>query len=126
MVPLPAKRTNERIFIKDLCRYLHHDAHAVRKFAREENLVRKVALGTCSTPAEYVSAHGAMRIIAYIRAIQGEYYLRGKQFHEFNESEMLRKRAATHKQLAIAKTLAEAESQGQPAAERPDGACPRL
>lgn len=101
VVPLPGKDTgrysNERIYLKELTRYLHHDSHAVKKFAQEAGFVRKASLGTGTGPVEYVSPYAAMRIIAYIRAIQGEYYLRGKQFHEFNEKQALRKRVAKEK-----------------------------
>lgn len=109
----------------ELCQYLQHNPSALKKFAKREGLLKRASLGHYGS-VEYVSPYGAMRIIAYARATQGENYLRGQMFHELREKDKLRKRAATHKQLAIAISRAETESQGQPRAARPKGACPRL
>jgi len=94
----------ERVFLADLARYLHHRIGVLRKFGKKEGLIRRASRGTAHDPAEYVSAYGAMRIIAYVRAIQGENYLHGRQFHEQNEHESeqhlrrVRERAALGKE----------------------------
>jgi hypothetical protein len=94
----------ERVFLKDLAKYLHHRIGVLRKFGKKEGLIRRAGLGTAHDPAEYVSAYGAMRIIAYVRAIQGDNYLHGRQFHEQNEHESeqhlrrVRERAALGKE----------------------------
>jgi hypothetical protein len=101
VVPMPTTRSKERIYLTELTQFLQHNPSALKKFAKREGLLRKASLGHRGS-VEYVSPYGAMRLIAYARAIQGENYLRGQQFHEFREKDKLRKRAATHKQLAIA------------------------
>jgi hypothetical protein len=86
-----------RIYVTELAQYLHHRGSLIKKFAKRANLLK----GCRDLP--YVTVHGAQRIIAYIRAIQGAEYMRGRQFHEWNEREqqlMARKRAAK-KALAI-------------------------
>lgn len=89
-------RSDERIFILDLAQFLHHRAGVLRRFARKHGYLRKVGLGIGRDGVHYVSVYAAMRIIAYIRAIQGEQYLNGKNFHEERQKrlEYGRKRSA--------------------------------
>jgi len=100
VVPARVGVSKERIYITELTQYLHHSAAMVRKLAKRWGLMRRVSIGACRDPAEYVSPYGAQRIIAHIRAIQGDAYLQGREFHAHNERqvELLRLR----KQLRIA------------------------
>lgn len=106
VVPARTGVSKERIYLKDLSRYLHHNPAVVRKFAWKWDLVRLVYCGQGPRPAEYVSPYGAQRIIAYIRAIQGDAYLHGRNFHEWAEKHAGKQRswrlgAAAPKSLAI-------------------------
>lgn len=87
MVPARAGVSKERVYLTELSKYLMHNPTVVKKFAKRQGLTRKVGLGTAYGGVEYVSPYGAQRIIAYIRALQGDAYLHGKQFHEFNQHE---------------------------------------
>ena len=89
----------ERVFLADLARYLHHRIGVLRKFGKKEGLIRRAGRGGAHPPAEYVSVYGAMRIIAYVRAIQGENYLHGRQFHEQNEHESEQHRIRVRERL---------------------------
>lgn len=78
MVPARAGVTKERIWVAELGLYLGHDRRVLRKFAKRQGLLRR-ATGHGLDKAWYVSAYGAQRIIAYIRALQGAAYMHGKQ-----------------------------------------------
>lgn len=78
MVPARAGVTKERIWLAELGTYLGYSRPALKRFAKRHGLLRK-ASGHAVTRVWYVSPYGAQRIIAYIRAIQGDAYLHGKQ-----------------------------------------------
>jgi hypothetical protein len=78
VVPQRAVVTKERIWLAELGAYLGYSRPALKKFAKRQGLLRK-ASGHAVTRVWYVSPYGAQRIIAYIRAIQGDAYLHGKQ-----------------------------------------------
>lgn len=80
VVPDPGDRTTERVFLTELARYLHHRSSYLKAFAKQHGFLRSSP--TQCGRAYWVRPYGAMRIIAYIRALQGDAYLQGKQFHE--------------------------------------------
>lgn len=55
------------------------------RFARKHRLLHKLRAGACKESIHYVTEYGAMRIIAHFRAIQGEWYLNGKDFHRVRD-----------------------------------------
>lgn len=81
MVPPYSGWDKERIYVKELAQFLHHRTGLIKRFAKEEGLLRKVSCGHGRPAAYYVSPYGAMRIIAWVRAMQGQVYLEGKDYH---------------------------------------------
>jgi hypothetical protein len=104
VVPEPGARSTERVFVVELAHYLHHRVGVVRRFAKRNGLLRSQRLANRRL-VHWVSPYGAMRIIAYVRAIQGDSYLQGRQFHELRES------WAAQKRLAISRAEADDERQ---------------
>lgn len=78
MVPARPGVTKERVWLAELGRYLGCDRAALRRFAKRQGLLKR-ASGHAVTRVYYVTPYGAQRLIAYIRAIQGDAYLHGKQ-----------------------------------------------
>lgn len=87
MVPAWPGWDKERVYVKEIAQFLRHRTGLIRKFAREAGLLRKVSLGPARPGAEYVSPYGAMRIIAWVRAQQGQVYLEGKDLHAIREKQ---------------------------------------
>lgn len=85
VVPARSVPTEERIYLKELAKFLHHRTGVLRQFAKKRALLHKVSLGISKEPAEYLTPYGAMRVIAYIRALQGAEYLSGRDFHGLRE-----------------------------------------
>lgn len=75
-------RTEERIFVKDLAEYLHVNPRKLMQRANKQDLLRWVHVGIAPRYLAYVTPHGAMRLIAYVRAIQGAAYQTGKLLHD--------------------------------------------
>jgi hypothetical protein len=71
-----------RVFVRELAKYLHHNPGAVRRYANRHGFLYWVRQGPNRPPLPYVTEAGAMRIIAYFRALQGGMYLKGYKFHE--------------------------------------------
>ncbi len=119
MVAPRSGEPKERIFVSELAQYLNHRAVVLRKFARQRGLLHRVSIGACRAPVDWVTPYGASRVIAYIRALQGDKCLTGKDYHE--EAARIRandKRAKAKKKtaqtfsLAISEAGAEAEPSG--------------
>lgn len=85
VVPARSVATEERIYLKELAKFLHHRSGVLRQFAKKRALLHTVSLGSSKGAAEYLTPYGAMRVIAYIRALQGAEYQRGKDFHRIRE-----------------------------------------
>ncbi len=94
----------ERVFVVELAQYLNHRAVVIRKFARQRGLLHKTSRGSGWDPIHWLTPYGASRAIAYIRALQGEVSLHGKDYH----AEAERKRANDKRQKAKQKALANA------------------
>jgi len=71
----------ERIYVVELAKYLNHRALVIRKFARQRGLLHKTSRGSGWDPIEWLTPYGASRAIAYIRALQGDKYLQGRDYH---------------------------------------------
>jgi hypothetical protein len=109
VVPARTGVTKERIWLAELGRYLRHSPSVIRKFAKREGLLKK-AHGHTISNLYYVSPYGAQRIIAYIRALQGDAYLHGHQHHEKAQKRReLDAAARLRKQLPIAFPVAATE-----------------
>jgi len=106
VVPERTGVSKERIWLRELCKYLHHSPVTVKRFAKRHGLLRR-ASGHALGKAWYVSPYGAQRIIAYIRAMQGDAYLQGREFHDERE----RKTEYERKRLAFPRAATEAEHQ---------------
>jgi hypothetical protein len=85
IVPVRGGPTEERVYLRDLAKYLHHNGGAIRRFGKKRALLHRVRCGNGRAAEEYFSPYGALRVIAYIRALQGEGYRRGRPFHEQRE-----------------------------------------
>lgn len=109
----------ERVFLPELAQYLNHRALVIRKFAKQRGLLHKTSRGTGWAPLEWLTPYGASRAIAYIRALQGDKSLQGKDYHEEaariranDKRAKAKKKAAQTFSLAISEAGAEAEPSG--------------
>lgn len=109
----------ERIYVSELAQYLNHRALVIRKFARQRGLLHRVSMGACREAVDWVTPYGASRVIAYIRALQGDKYLQGRDYH--GDAERMRandkrqrskRKAAQTFSLAFSEAGAEAEPSG--------------
>lgn len=75
----------ERIWVKELAEYLHYSLPIIHRFAKRQRLTQWQSMGAARAPRAYVNPWAAMRIIAYVRACQGDEYLHGKDFHRLRE-----------------------------------------
>jgi hypothetical protein len=83
LLPGRSGHTQERVYVKELERYLDDQVRACYRFAKRQGLLKWVSWGTSGAGGLwYVTPYGAQRVIAYIRARQGAVYLEGKDFHE--------------------------------------------
>jgi len=115
-MPEDRRPSKERIYLKELAWYLHHSLTTIRAFAKRHGWLRTTLSMTHGRVA-YVSPYAAQRIIAYIRAVQGDEYLQGRQFHEVRarEAELLCQRRRAKKALAISRAGAEDRASEAPA-----------
>ena len=86
LLPGRSGHTQERVYVKDLERYLDDQVRACYRFAKRQGLLKWVSWGTSGAGGLwYVTPYGAQRVIAHIRARQGEVCLQGKGYHEEKE-----------------------------------------
>jgi hypothetical protein len=97
-------RTGERILLQDLGRFLGCRIGALRKLANKMGVFHK---GAVHREPAWVTAHGARRLIADIRAQQQRAYERGRRVHEENAY----LRAYQRKRLAFSRAGTDAELQ---------------
>lgn len=115
MVAPRSGEPKERIFVVELAQYLNHRSSVIRKFARQRGLLHRVSIGSCREAIHWLTPYGASRVIAYIRALQGDKYLQGKDYHhlvERNRASDKRQRLRKKLPIAISKAGAEAEPSG--------------
>jgi len=130
---LPSRETGwrgERVFLRELADYLHHDYVALWKFARHRGLLRH-AYRLRGRRAYWVSVATAARLILFARALQGTKDLGGIDHHHRMERIRANKRRAkarlkaeqlklNNQHLCIANSGAgtEDESRGGPGREQ--------
>ncbi len=119
MVAPRSGEPKERIFVAELAQYLNHRSSVLRKFARKRGLLHKTSLGSGRTPLDWVTPYGASRVIAYIRALQGDKYLQGRDYHRecerqraYDAEKRAKRKAAQTFSLAFSEAGAEAEPSG--------------
>lgn len=112
VVPARSVGNRNRVYLKELAQYLHQQTGRLRKFARRHEMLRGPRM------AEWVSEYAAMRLIAYVRRMQGAIYETGESFHEVRAREarwqrqkQARKRAERTISLANSSAGTEAEPQ---------------
>lgn len=79
--PVPSK---ERIWVTELAQYLGASSAIVKRFAKKRGLLHR---GSAHSAGKlyYVSVYGAQRVIAYVRALQGDEYLNGRDYHRIRQ-----------------------------------------
>lgn len=82
----------------ELAQYLGARGGILRRFAKKSGLLHRASAHS-GGDLYYVSVYGAQRVIAYVRALQGDEYLNGRDYHGLREkwrvqkaAEMARKR----------------------------------
>lgn len=93
-----------RVYVLELARYLDHPLGQIKRFLRHRGVLHWATLGTGHKPVPWVSEAVALRVIAHFRAIQGEVYLQGKDYHLMRERGRARE-ARKQARLAAQKTL---------------------
>lgn len=101
-----AAPSRERIYVKDLAKYLDIRATRILRYARKHRLLHQ----ECYREPPHVSAQGAMRIILYIRAWQQSTYEPGGGRLYF-EHKAWQRRQAEAKRLANSGAASDAEPQ---------------
>jgi hypothetical protein len=79
LVPECSGPKTERIYLRDLARFLNMHAAPLMRFAKQHRL--STGVGHVS----YCSPHAAARLIAYFRARQGYMYAAGRDHHRDRE-----------------------------------------
>ncbi len=74
-----APRARERIYLKDLSKFLDCGTARLRRWAKRNGIWHA---GDVVREPEWVTPQGAMRIIAHIRAWQQRVYESGHRYHE--------------------------------------------
>jgi len=91
--PIPlgkdAGTTKDRVFVKDLARYLRISCGALKKWADDRGILYRVSRGACFEPIPYVTEQTAMRAIGHFRAKQGAECMKNRRFFEEKEQERL-------------------------------------
>jgi hypothetical protein len=119
VVPARSVVSKERVFLRDLAQYLHHGQAALKRFAKKHRLLHLGPRRAGREAVAWVTPYGATRIIAYIRAIQGERYARGLDYHrECERSRAYDAQKRVRKKLAIAISRAGAEAEPSGAGQR--------
>jgi hypothetical protein len=85
--------SGERIYLKELARYLGHDYQALLKWAQKRGLATLERQHYRSARAWWVTPRTAMRLIVVARGIQGEFLLRGKDYQAQKEQSRRQKQA---------------------------------
>jgi hypothetical protein len=100
MVPARSGKPEARVYVRELARFLSEPSGKLVKYAKKRGfLYRTYAYGRGIV--YYVSEYGAMRLIAYIRTMQGAMHHANKPY--FERREYLR----LHKQRRMAKLKTE-------------------
>lgn len=105
-----APSARERVYLKDLSKFLNCGTGRLRKWAKRNRIWHP---GDVYREPEWVTAAGAMKIIAHIRAWQEQHYGRGQRpFHE--RQDYLRKYMPARREAKrIANLGAEADAEPQ-------------
>lgn len=76
-------RSDERILLTELAQYLHQTTRSVRAWGKKQRLLKsfRMRVHGMTRDVAYFTPYGAMRVIAHFRALQGEEYLKGKDWH---------------------------------------------
>ena len=92
VIPRPdPKERKERVFVTELVDYLHSTQRLVLKFCRRHGLLHR-SRRFPNIKVYWVTPHGAMRVIAYVRACQGQYFIEGQDYHRLKERHLQDKR----------------------------------
>lgn len=92
VVPRPdPKERKERVFIFELQDYLHSTRRQILGFCRKHGLLHR-SRQFRNAKVYWVTPHGAMRVIAYVRACQGQYFIEGQDYHRLKERHLQAKR----------------------------------
>ena len=106
-----APRARERIYLKDLSKFLHCGTGRLRRWAKANGIGHP---GEVWREPVWVTAQGAMRIIAHIRAWQQRVYESGHRYHErrdYHQARQGQRRLAGAKRLANPSAGTDAEPQ---------------
>lgn len=109
VVPPRSGATNERVYILDLAQFLRIQSGQIVRLAKRWGFYRYKYYRPQLGPVAWVSPYGAMRIIAYIRACQGEMYLQGYDWWGIKERNSRRPSGVQRKSLANLGAGAEAK-----------------
>ena len=82
LLPQRPVAPQEYVLLRDLAQYLRLPAPYIYRFCRRERLIRKLRMGGARRAASYVTAYGAMRVIAFARHLQGKLEERGVDSHD--------------------------------------------
>jgi hypothetical protein len=86
-VVLPARSvlSKERVYLYELAEYLGCDRRVLNKHARRHRMVKKERHQCPVDYVPWVSVWNAMRLVAYIRALQGQQYAAGIDYHDLKQ-----------------------------------------
>jgi hypothetical protein len=104
LLPACTATRGERVFVRELARYLEHPTQRLMKFAERKGLLHWLATGTGQHALPYVTPYGAMRLIAHARTEQGAVYCAGKDFHAIRHAVMMERRGRLARKRAQVET----------------------
>lgn len=97
IIPARSGKPEARVYVHELAAFLNEPRRVLLDYARKRGFLYRARYHSSFTATHYVSEYGAMRLIAYVRARQGEQYMGGKNTLELREADALRKRLARSK-----------------------------
>jgi hypothetical protein len=74
--------SKERVYLYELAEYLGCDRRVLNRHARRHRMVKRVRFECPPVYVPTVSVRNAMRLVAYIRALQGQQYAAGIDYHD--------------------------------------------
>jgi hypothetical protein len=80
---LPKRGGGERVWIAELATYLNHSIRTLRSMARAHGWLHHSTVAPTRNRVYWVTPYAAGRLIAFARAMQGQSYMAGTDWHEW-------------------------------------------
>lgn len=87
IIPAWSGKPEARVYVHELAKFLNEPITVLTDYARKRGFLKRSPRHKRCPRVFHVSEYGAMRLIAYVRALQGERHMAGKRFFEEREAD---------------------------------------